>query len=284
VPNTTTTRHVLVTGASSGIGRATAEHLVQAGFRVFAGVRRDQDVATLRGANLPGLIPILLDVTDSTALVRATHEIDAEVGSRGLAGLVNNAGVSGGGPLEVVDIDLVRACFEVNVIGALAVTRAMLPMLRRGKGRIINMSSGAGRVATPLMGPYCASKFAVEAVSDVLRMELHRSGVAVSTIEPGAVSTSMVGKGNEQIERQIAQLPADAPDYYHHSLLKLRGAFDRTSYNDPEAVAKVVYKALTAARPRTRYVVGGDAKFLLLLRSLFPDRAMDAFLRWLVDL
>jgi NAD(P)-dependent dehydrogenase (short-subunit alcohol dehydrogenase family) len=284
VSNRNATRHVVVTGASSGIGRATAEHLVGAGFRVFAGVRRDQDVVSLQSANLPGLTPILLDVTDVAALARVAREIDAEVGSLGLAGLVNNAGLSGGGPLEVVDLNLVRACFEVNVIGALSVTRAMLPMLRRGSGRIVNISSGAGRVATPLMGPYCASKFAFEAVSDVLRMELHRSGIAVATIEPGAVSTSMIGKGNEQIEREITQLPADAPDYYRTSLIKLRAAFDRTSHNKPEAVAKVIHQALTAARPRTRYVVGADAKFLLLLRTLFPDRAMDAVLRWIVDL
>jgi NAD(P)-dependent dehydrogenase (short-subunit alcohol dehydrogenase family) len=277
-------RHVVVTGASSGIGRATAEYLVRAGFRVFAAVRRDEDVRNVRAAKLPGLSPILFDVTDNVALARAAEEIDTEVGSLGLAGLVNNAGVSGAGPLEVVDIEEIRHCFEVNVVGSLAVIRALLPMLRRGSGRIVNMSSGAGRVATPLMGPYCISKFALEAATDGLRMELHRSGIDVVLIEPGAVSTTMVGKGNAQVDRQITQLPADAPAYYRNSLVQLRKVLDRTKGKDPEVVARAVHEALTTSRPRSRYVVGGDARLLLTLRAFLPDRALDALLRRLVEL
>jgi NAD(P)-dependent dehydrogenase (short-subunit alcohol dehydrogenase family) len=282
VSNKNGTRYVVVTGASSGIGRATTVRLVRAGFRVFAGVRRDEDAESLNQIGLPGLTPIILDVTDATTLARMTQEVEAEVGSVGLAGLVNNAGISGAGPVETVDLDEIRRCFEINVMGVLAVTRALLPLLRMGTGRIVNMSSGVGRVATPLMAPYCVSKFALEAISDELRMELHRSGIAVSVIEPGSITTPLIEKGNAQIDRVIAQVPADAPAYYRSSLKKLQEVVSRPG-KDPEVVAKAVHTALTASRPRTRYVVGGDAKLLLLIGRL-PDRMLDALLRRVVDL
>jgi NAD(P)-dependent dehydrogenase (short-subunit alcohol dehydrogenase family) len=283
VSNRNETRHVVVTGASSGIGRATAMRLARAGFRVFAGVRRDEDAESLREAGLPGVVPIIFDVTDATALARVTQEIEAEVGSVGLAGLVNNAGISGAGPLETVDLDEIRKCFEVNVMGVLAVTRALLPLLRKGTGRIVNMSSGVGRVATPLMAPYCVSKFALEVISDELRMELHRSGITVSVIEPGSITTPLIAKGDAQINRVIEQIPADAPAYYRSSMAKVREIVSRPG-KDPEVVAKAVVEALTASRPRARYVVGGDAKFLLLAAAVLPARAMDALLRRMVDL
>jgi NAD(P)-dependent dehydrogenase (short-subunit alcohol dehydrogenase family) len=250
---------------------------------VFAGVRREEDAQSLHELGLPGLVPIIFDVTDATSLARVTREIESEVGSLGLAGLVNNAGVSGAGPLETVDLDEIRRCFEVNVMGVLVVTRALLPLLRKGTGRIVNMSSGAGRVAPPLMAPYCASKFALEAISDELRMELHRSGIAVSVIEPGSITTPFIGKGNAQIDRVIEQLPADAPDYYRRSMIKLRAVVSRPG-KDPRTVAEAVHEALTSSRPRPRYVVGGDAKFLLFLGALLPSRLMDALLRRMVEL
>lgn len=250
---------------------------------MFAGVRRDEDVESLRATGLPDLIPVIFDVTDATAIARVTREVEVEVGSAGLAGLVNNAGISGAGPVETVDLDEIRKCFEVNVMGVLMVTRALLPLLRKGTGRIVNMSTGVGRVAAPLMVPYCVSKFAIEAVSDEMRMELRRSGIAVSVIEPGSITTPLIAKGNTQIDRAIALIPADAPAYYRSSMMKLREVVSRPG-KDPEVVAEAVHLALTASRPRTRYVVGGDAKFLLLLRALLPDRTLDALLRRMVDL
>jgi NAD(P)-dependent dehydrogenase (short-subunit alcohol dehydrogenase family) len=251
---------------------------------VFAGVRRESDAQGLNEAKLPGLRPILFDVTDRVALTRAAEEIDAEVGSVGLSGLVNNAGVSGAGPLEVVNPEEVRRCFEVNVMGPLAVTQALLPMLRRGRGRIVNMSSVGGRVSMPLMSPYCISKFAMESMSDALRMELHRSGIKVSIIDSGTVATPMGQKGNEQIDYQIDHIPTGAPDYYRASLVKLRGVVGQAKGAPAQNVAKVIHTALTTRRPRSRYVVGGDARVLLTLRALFSDRTMDSLFRKLVDL
>lgn len=231
---------------------------------------------------MPGLLPIILDVTDAPGLERAVREIELEA-EGGLAGLVNNAGISGAGPFETVDLEDIRRCFEVNVMGVLLVTRALLPLLRKGAGRIVNMSSGVGRVSTPLMAPYCVSKFALEALSQEMRMELHRSGINVSVIEPGSITTPLIAKGNMQIDRVIAQIPADAPSYYRSSMLKLRALVSRPG-KDPDVVARVVHEALTAWRPRPRYVVGGDAKFLLLVSALLPVRMMDTLLRRVVDL
>jgi NAD(P)-dependent dehydrogenase (short-subunit alcohol dehydrogenase family) len=257
--------------------------LARAGFQVFAGVRREDDMKDLEQLGL-NVQPVLLDVTDRAAIDRLALKLDAEVGEAGLAGLVNSAGVSGGGPLEVVDLELVRRCFEVNVMGILEVTQALLPMLRRSPGRIVNIGSAVGRIATPLMGPYCISKFGVEAVSDVMRLELHHFGVSVSVIEPGSTSTPMIHKGNRQIDESIENFPKDAPEYYLHGLIKLRDVFDRVPLADPDAVADLIVSAMTVARPRSRYVVGNDAKLLLLLKSLVSERALDALLRRIVDL
>jgi NAD(P)-dependent dehydrogenase (short-subunit alcohol dehydrogenase family) len=267
-------RYVVVTGASSGIGRATAEHLAREGFGVFAGVRSLRDAQRLRDEGLETLSPLLIDVTDSASVERARAEVEAAVGERGLAGLVNNAGVSLAGPLEYIELDEIRDCFEVNVFGVLTVTRAFLPLLRRGGGRIVNMSSGIGRVAMPLVGPYCASKFALEALSDALSMELRRSGVGVSVIEPGFVATPLLDKGNEKIDRKRDSLPSEAPSYYRDALGKLRAQFDEAAENPtrPESVARVVGRALTVASPRKRYAVGVDATVLMLLGRVLPDR------------
>src|SRR2546429_6668900 len=179
---------VLISGASTGIGRACAEHLDGLGFAIFAGVRNQSDADSLRGAGSGRTQPVMLDVTEPESIASALRIVD-EAATAGLSGLVNNAGISVGGPLEFVEIDEWRRGLEVNFIGQVAVTQAALPALRKARGRIVNMTSIGGRLASPFLGPYNASKYALEAVTDSLRLELRQFGVAVAAIEPGAVAT-----------------------------------------------------------------------------------------------
>ena len=178
----TRTGAVVVTGASSGIGRACALHLAALGLQVFAGVRRAEDGAALQAASSARLTPMLLDVADETSIRAATDTITAAVGEAGLAGLVNNAGIGVAGPLEFLPLAEFRTQLEVNVTGQLAVTQALLPLLRQGRGRIVNMGSIGGRIAAPFVGPYSASKFALEALTDALRMELRPWGLHVAIV------------------------------------------------------------------------------------------------------
>ncbi len=286
MPDANPPRNVVVTGTSTGIGRATVRLLASEGFRVFAVVRREEDARSLREEGHENLTPLRFDVTDDAAIELSAKDVEAEVGAAGLSGLVNNAGIGFGGPLEFADVDEIRAGFEVNVFGPVAVTRAFLPLVRRATGRIVNVSSGAGKVSTPLLGPYCASKFALEALSDALRVELRTAGIFVSVIEPGFIDTPMQTKGRSEAERRQAALPADAPAYYQGAMTKLREQFERfgTNATPPEAVAKAIHRALTASRPRTRYTVGTDAKLLAPLSRLLPDRAKDAIFGRLLGL
>ena len=286
MPDANSPTNVVVTGSSTGIGRTTVRMLARQGFRVFAVVRREEDAQSIEGEGLQNLTPLRFDVTDAAAIGQAAKHVDAQVGASGLSGLVNNAGIGFGGPLEFADVDELRAGFEVNVFGPVAVTRAFLPLVRRATGRIVNVSSGAGKVATPLLGPYCASKFALEALSDALRVELRSSGIFVSVIEPGFIDTPMQPKGRGEAERQRAALPADAPAYYEAAMTKLIEQFERFGRNatPPEEVAKAIHRALTAPRPRTRYTVGTDAKLLTPMNRLLPDRAKDAIFGRLLGL
>jgi NAD(P)-dependent dehydrogenase (short-subunit alcohol dehydrogenase family) len=180
---------VVITGASTGIGAACALHLDRIGFRVFAGVRRRQDGERLRSVSSPDLIPLQLDVTDRNSLRDAQQRVAEEIGESRLVGLINNAGIAVASPLEAVPIEDLRRQLEVNVVGQVAVTQVFLPLLRAGQGRIINMGSIAGRATMPLMGPYSASKYALEAITDALRLELQPWGIHVAIIEPGAIAT-----------------------------------------------------------------------------------------------
>jgi NAD(P)-dependent dehydrogenase (short-subunit alcohol dehydrogenase family) len=203
------------------------------------------------------------------------------VGGRGLAGLVNNAGIAVGGPLEFVSLDDVRRQFDVNVLGLLAVTQAMLPSLRAARGRIVNIGSIAGRSVAPMVGPYCASKHAVEALTDGLRLELFDAGIEVSVVAPGAVKTPIWAKGIGMLEQIGERLPPAALERYGDRLTffgKLLAANDRRGV-PPDLVADAVLHALEARRPRTRYLVGTDAKLRAMMRWLLPDRAGDAVLR-----
>jgi NAD(P)-dependent dehydrogenase (short-subunit alcohol dehydrogenase family) len=257
-------RTVLVTGASTGIGRTTALMLAERGARVLAGVR---DLSVELG---PTVTKVRLDVT---AVELELDELDA---------LVNNAGIAVSGPLEHLPLDELRRQLEVNVVGQLAVTQACLPALRRSRGRIVNVSSIAGRVALPLYGPYAASKFALEALSDALRREL--DGVHVSVIEPGAISTPIWERGIATGDRLWEAMPPEAHARYGALVETLRreAAKQATHGDPPEAVARAIIAALTAERPRTRYVVGSSARRQALLARLLPGRALDAVLTYAI--
>jgi NAD(P)-dependent dehydrogenase (short-subunit alcohol dehydrogenase family) len=218
----------------------------------------------------------MLDVTDSESIVSALRTV-GEASPAGLAGLVNNAGVSAGGPLEFVAIEEWRRALEVNFIGQVAVTQAALPALRKARGRIVNMTSIGGRLASPFLGPYNASKYALEAVTDALRIELRRFGIEVAAVEPGAVATPIWEKGRATAEQATETMPAEALKLYgagFAAISKFISEGERSGA-PPLDVARAVEHALTARRPKTRYVVGRDAQMRLMLTRLLPTRLMD---------
>ncbi len=265
---------VLVTGASTGIGESTARHLRELGFDVVAGVRKDEDAERLGAA---GLQTVKLDVTDAGHV----EALRARFGDGGLAGLVNNAGMAVAGPLEFLPIDSLRHQIEVNLIGQVAVTQAVLPALRRARGRIVNVSSIGGRIALPLVSPYAASKFALEGVSDSLRRELRHLGVDVILIEPGGVKTPIWKKGSALADEMAADMPPEAVQLYGPMMDFLRAETvkigERTGI-DASEVAKVIGTAMTASRPKTRYLVGREAKSRWAVAKRIPDRAMDSLI------
>jgi len=268
---------VVVTGASTGIGEATTRKLKQLGFDVFAGVRKDEDAERARSN---GMRPVRIDVTDSATIESARAEVEEAVGGR-LSALVNNAGVAISGPIEFVDPDELRRQLDINVVGQVAVTQAFMPMLRAARGRVVNISSIGGRIALPLVGPYAASKFALEAISDSLRREVRRQGVEVIVIEPGAIKTPIWGKGNAAADEMLADAPPEVEKLYGDTIRALRAETVKIEQKrglPPEAVADVVGQALTADKPKTRYLVGRDAKMRAAMAKRLPDRVMDSLI------
>jgi len=262
---------VLVTGASSGIGEATALHLKELGFDPVGAVRKDADAERLESR---GVRTVKLDVTDADSIAAAR----ASLGDAPLTGLVNNAGVAVAAPLEFLPVDQLRRQLEINLIGQIAVTQQFLPALRAGRGRIVNVSSIGGRLALPLVGAYAASKFALEGISDSLRRELVPHGVDVILIEPGGVKTPIWRKGNETADQIQAGLPPEAEQLYGPMVEALRRESTRIAERsgmEPRAVAEVIGKALSADKPRTRYLVGRDAKVRARMAKVMPDRMMD---------
>jgi NAD(P)-dependent dehydrogenase (short-subunit alcohol dehydrogenase family) len=266
---------VLVTGTSSGIGEASARHLAELGFNVFAGVRKAEDGERVAGDRIE---PVIIDVADDASVAAAAESIRASVGTGGLAGLVNNAGIAVAGPLEFIDIADFQHQLEVNVTGVLRTTQAMLPLIRQARGRIVNISSIGGRVAVPLVGPYAASKFALEGMSDSLRRELRPWGMHVALIEPGAVSTPIWDKGVDQAQELERDAPPEVRERYGEVIDAIRAQSEknRTEGVPPREVAEAVAHALTADKPKTRYLVGRDAKMRAPVAAILPDRAMDA--------
>jgi NAD(P)-dependent dehydrogenase (short-subunit alcohol dehydrogenase family) len=273
-------RAVVVTGASSGIGEACALRLDGLGFQVFAGVRREQDSDALRRKASERLAPVMLDVTDPLSAQSASDSVAAATGGVGLAGLVNNAGTAVAAPIEFLPLGELRRQLEVNVVGQIAVTQAFLPLLRQGSGRIVNIGSVSGRIASPLLGAYTASKFAMEGLTDTLRRELSPWGVAVSIVEPGRIATPIWEKSLKVADELLDALPRRALELYGPAIEEVRrGALEAARWGaPPEKVARAVEHALTAKRPRTRYPVGPDARVGALLVRLLPDPLLDRIL------
>lgn len=270
-------RTLLVTGASTGIGHACALAFDREGWTVFAGVRREEDGRALAARASSRLSWVLMDVTSAPQVTAARDRIEASLGGRGLGALINNAGIAIAAPVEYVPAEELRHQFDVNVFGLVDVTQRFIPLLRQARGRIVNIGSIAGRITTPLMSPYCASKHAVEAITDALRLELEPWGINVSVIEPGVVATAIWEKGTAQMQERLATMPREALELYQPLIAAIgrvvKGAPRRAV--PPEAVVGAVRHALESPRPRPRYVVGRDAKIRLLLQSLLPRRWMD---------
>lgn len=280
-------RAVLITGSSGGIGSCCVKTLLSEGFRVCAAVRDPASGEALRREAPDLLNPILLNVTEPHSIASAAEQVAEVLDTEDakLVGLVNNATVEYHGPIEILPLEFVRDELEVNYLGTLAVTRALLPLLRKGQGRIVNISSINGRCVFPSIGASCAAKYAVEAMSDALRMELAPWGVHVAVIEPGAVATGLWEKALHAFEDLPRHVSAEALRLYYPSwseaLEKARADKDRLfgMAMPPERVVRAIMHALTSDKPKTRYLVRWDAKSIAFLKWLLPDRCFDLLVK-----
>jgi NAD(P)-dependent dehydrogenase (short-subunit alcohol dehydrogenase family) len=264
----------VVSGASSGIGHATAHALAARGFHVLAGVRVEKDASDLAAERVEG---VRLDITDAADIERLRDRVEHDPHGRPLRALVNNAGIAVNAPVETIPVDEWRRQFEVNLFGHVGVTQALLPALLESSGRIVNVSSIGGRVVGPTFGAYAASKFALEATSDALRREVTRLGVRVIVVEPGGVATPIWTKGMAHAERLVAAMsPAQQRRYQDliAAVLKQAGA-TADSGAHPAEIARVIADSIVAPRPRTRYLVGRDAQMMARIAWLLPDRVLD---------
>jgi NAD(P)-dependent dehydrogenase (short-subunit alcohol dehydrogenase family) len=263
---------IMITGASSGIGRACALRFAELGYLTFAGVRRDVDGTALRAEFPDRIIPVSLDVAVPESIAQAA----ATVGDRALTALINNAGIATLGPVELLTVARLRRQFEVNVMGLVAVTQAFLPLLRRTPGRIVNVGSIAGRSPLPGSGAYDSSKAAVDTITDVLRMELHASRISVSLIEAGAVATPIWEKSLREADALGREAAPNLLAEYAGILKAVRNDIEQSSRKavSVDAVVRAVVHAVRARRPKTRYLVGWDTYFWLMLNWL-PARWRD---------
>jgi NAD(P)-dependent dehydrogenase (short-subunit alcohol dehydrogenase family) len=281
------TRWIMLTGAARGIGEACLERLVRSGFHVFAGVRSVADGERLAAAHGSAVVPVRLDLTAGDQIEAAAAQVAGTVGEGGLYGLVNNAGIAVGGPLEFLPLSEFRRQMEVNVTGQVAMTQAMLPLIRRARasgesraGRIVFIGSISGLSALPLTGAYGASKHALEAIADALRMELRPWGIEVVMVEPGSIATPIWNTSLRSATESLGAVSDEMNANYGRLLGAVRRRVERAASGlrggPPDSVARVVERALVSDRPRTRYLVGRDAKIRFLLKRLLPDRVMDA--------
>lgn len=270
---------VVVTGASTGIGRSSALMLAALGHVVYAGVRREehgQELVEEAGASAK-LHPMILDVTNHDHVADAARRVRAELNGLPFAGVVNNAGIAVAAPLEFLPVEDLRDQFEVNVIGQVAMSQAFLPILREYRGRLVYVGSVSGLVASRLLGAYAASKFALEAVADAFRRELKPHGVGVSLVEPGRIATPIWDKSMEEGLARLQAMGPEAREYYGQVVQDLVDSAKDASVKStsPEAVAKAVVRALSDRRMRTRYFVGTDAHIVNVLRRVMPDPMLD---------
>jgi len=279
-------RNVLITGASTGIGQACALHLATCGWYVFAGVRRVEDGDALVSKAGATVRPVLLDVTRPDQIASAVEGVGAIVGRQGLHGLVNNAGIVVAGPLEFLPLEELQRQFQVNVFGTIAVTQAFLPLLRAAAGRIVLMSSTSGFWSEPFLAPYAATKHSLEAIADSLRVELRPWGIQVVLVEPGMIRTPIWEKSRTASDQLLAALGSECQTLYARPIAALRKVTDQAGRLaiPPERVARVVRHSLEARRPKTRYPVGLDARLQSALRRWIPDRLRDRIMRRIMKL
>ena len=268
-------RTVLITGTSSGIGRACAEEMAERGWRVLAGVRREEDGEEVRALSPDRIEPLLLDVTDLDAIAALPERVGGS-----LDGLVNNAGMANAGPLEHLPVEDIRHQLDVMLLAPFALTKAMLPALRASRGRVVMIGSIGGRTSLPFMGPYNAAKAGIDGFANSLRQELAPFGVHVALVEPGAIKTRIWQKGIDAGEKLRESLPDEAERDYGDRIEKMANAAAESERRGvpPSKVGGVVAHALTADNPKTRYLVGIDARVQAGLRAALPDRALDRVL------
>jgi NAD(P)-dependent dehydrogenase (short-subunit alcohol dehydrogenase family) len=264
---------VLISGASRGIGRATTLRLARAGWTVYATVRQAADGEELVAEAGELVRPLQLDVTSDEQIAALGEALPER-----LDALVNNAGIVVSGPLETLSAADMREQFEVNVVGAVALTNLVLPRLRKSRGRIVFVSSLSGKVSTPMTGAYNASKFAIEAIADAWRLELRSWGVKVVLVEPAMTDTDLWRDAPETLEAEAAEMSAEHRDLYGEHLEGMRKVIPRIQKmaKPVDGVAATIERALTATRPRARYAVGTDVKVQAALSSVAPTRVMDA--------
>ena len=268
---------VFITGASTGIGHASAIHLSRNGFLVFAGVRKTSDADRLTKAGGDNVVPVAIDVTDDASIAAAVESVRPRLAARGLDGLVNNAGIGISGPVEHVTKATLLHQFEVNVFGQIAVTQAFLPLIRQARGRIVNMGSVGSHISMPFGGALCATKSAFLSLNDALRLELHPFGIHVSMIEPAAINTPATDKMLGDVDAVIAALPPEGKVRYGDMLREFtRRAYEREQAGSPpEVVAAAVLHALVDEHPRARYPVGKYSTVLVNLPRFLPDNLLD---------
>ncbi|WP_037077487.1 SDR family NAD(P)-dependent oxidoreductase [Pseudonocardia spinosispora] len=264
---------VLVTGAAGGVGRELVSRLTDLGWRVYAGIRPGSCAAGLTG------VPVELDITDLASVDSARRIIESAVGEDGLTALVNNAGLSVDGPLELIPVARLRQQFEVNVIGQIAVAQAFLPLLRCAGGRIVNIGGAAGSVTLPMLGALSASKAALDSANDALRMEVAPHGVTVSYVEPGALSTQLFVKSAGVIQRDGFTGSPTEHALYAPDLARAMEAMSRQKPAPVGLAVDAVVHALTARRPKARYRVGREARFLLPVLARLPVPLRDRLIR-----
>ncbi len=267
---------VVVTGTSTGVGAATALHLAKQGFRVFAGVRRRADGDALQAQTSDELTPVIVDVTDEAAITAAAATVADAVGDRGLAGLVNNAGIAKPAPIEFQPMADFRTQLEVNLFGPVAMVQAFLPLIRRGGGRIVNVGSIGGLLVLPLNGAYSASKFGIRAITDALRLELRQWNIHVSLIEVAPVETAIFGKTYAELDGLEQRLGEKGYRLYEEQIAAVRKATEKAAADadPPLVIAKAVAHALTSDKPKTRYLAGHGGREVAVVAAL-PDRARD---------
>jgi NAD(P)-dependent dehydrogenase (short-subunit alcohol dehydrogenase family) len=264
---------VFITGASTGIGNATAQHMAKAGYDVIPGLRRDEPLPD------PVKPPVLIDLSDPESIAPACKEVLARADGK-LVGLVNNAGYSVTGPFETLSVEDWRNQFEVNLFGHIAITSALLPALMANRGRVVTVGSIGGRMSLPFMGPYTSSKFAVRGWTDAMRMEVGPHGVRVSLIEPGAIATPLWEKGVSAAETHRDGLDPELREKYAQ---QMDGALKAAAMSEkmaipPERCARAIEHALTSRRPKARYLVGPDAHLQAGVAAM-PTRVLSGFTR-----